>query len=228
METQKIIPNGMVTIFADTREMNSNIAFYLKDWECEVLEKQLKVGDYIASDRVCLERKTISDFLQSIFDQRIFDQVQSLIDSYEKPLLILEGSPESLFYERDVHPNTIRGVLASIAIDSRIPIIWTHNPKETAAQIYWIAHREQLGQKRELAIRANKKAPSLARQQEFLVAGLPGISNTKARALLKKFKTPENVFRAREEQLKKLNGFGEKNVKRIKDIMQTEYRNEEK
>ncbi len=226
MENQKILPTEKVTIFADTREVNSNIAFYLKDWECDVIEKQLKVGDYIVSDRVCLERKTISDFLQSVFDQRIFKQVENLIESYQRPLLIMEGSPEGLFYERDVHPNTIRGVLASIAIDYRIPIIWTHSPKETAAQIYWIAYREQKMEKRELAIRVNKKNPSISRQQEFLIAGLPGISNLKARKLLQKFKTPEKVFRAKEGQLQKVEGFGEKSVKRIKELLQKEYKNE--
>ncbi len=226
MSVQKILPSEKVTVMMDTREAGSNISAYLRDFGCSIIEKRLDIGDYVVSDRVCLERKTISDFLQSIFDQRIFDQIKSLTAAYERPLIIIEGSPEGLFYDRDVHPNTIRGVLASIAIDSRIPIIWTHNTKETAAQIYWIAHREQEGEKRELAVRTNKKIPSLAKQQEFLVAGLPGISNQKARRLLQKFRTPEKIFKAREEQLAKLEGFGAKGVRRIKYILQTEYKKE--
>jgi Fanconi anemia group M protein len=220
---QKLLPNTRITILADTREIQSSVASHLREWDCDVLEKQLQVGDYIVSDRVGVERKTTGDFLRSVVDQRIFDQLQTLSDSYDRCLLLLEGSPESLFYESGIHPNTVRGVLASIAIDSRIPIIWTPHPKETAAQIYWLAYREQVKGKRELAIRVNKKAPSLKQQQEFLVAGLPGISTRRARQLLQKFRTPEKIFRAREAQLLRLEGFGEKRIRRIKDILRTEY-----
>ena len=165
----------------------------------------------------------MGEFLSSIFNQRIFRQLGELSESYECPVLILEGNPELLFLESRTNPNVIRGVLSSIAVDFRIPIIWTQNPKETAAQVFWMANREQVLGKREVQIRSKRRAPDLARQQEFLVAGLPGISNTRAKALLKRFKTPEKVFRATEKNLLKLDGFGEKRIKTMKRVLQQEY-----
>ena len=208
-------------IIVDTRE--AEILRKLRDTPALIEEKQLDVGDFVLSERVCVERKRIEDFLQSIIDQRLFTQLENLANSYERPLLILEGNPELLFLERNIHENTIRGVLASIAIDYKIPIIWTQNSKETAAQLFWIANREQILEKKEPAIRGSKKAPTLKRHQEYLIAGLPGISSKRARKLLEHFKTPEKVFRATENQLLQVDGFGEKMVKKMKDILKEPY-----
>ena len=221
---QKTLPTNKVHIIVDNREQSSNVVRHLKECDAEVSSKQLQVADYICSDRVGIERKTISDFLQSIFNQRIFKQLAELAESYERPLLILEGNPDVLFTDRNVNPNTIRGLLGSIAVDYQVPIIWTSHSKETAAQVYWIARREQVKEKREMQIRAKTKAPTLSHQQEFLVTGLPGISNTRARQLLRKFKTAEKVFTASETRLGKLDGFGEKRIKQIKKVLKEKYR----
>jgi len=213
--------NQKPVIIVDTRERE--ILRTLDPLEAEIEEKQLQVGDFILSERVGVERKRIQDFLQSIIDQRIFKQLENLANSFECPLLILEGNPELLFLERNIHENTIRGVLASIAIDYKIPIIWTPNSQETADQLFWIAKREQILEKRGIQIRANKKASTLQDKQEFLVAGLPGISSKRAKKLLDHFKTPEKVFRATEKQLLKVEGFGEKMIKRMKGVLKEEY-----
>ena len=176
MAAQKTLPSRKVIVFVDNRELNSSVTEHMRDFDAEIVPKQLEVADYICSDRVACERKTLRDFLSSIFNQRIFKQLKELNDSYERPVLILEGNPELLFLENRTNPNVIRGVLGSIAVDYKIPIIWTHNPRETAAQVFWIANREQVLEKREIQIRSKRRAPSLAHQQEFLVAGLPGIS----------------------------------------------------
>jgi len=208
-------------IVADTRERE--IIRNLSPAKALIEEKQLQVGDFILSERVGVERKSIEDFLQSITDQRIFRQMENLARSFECPLLILEGNPELLFLERNIHKNAIRGVLALIALDYKIPIIWTQNSRETAEQLFWIANREQVLEKKEIQVRANKKSATLQQQQEFLVAGLPGINSKRARKLLRKFKTPEKVFKANEKQLLKLEGFGEKMTKRMKEILREKY-----
>ncbi len=220
---QKVLPGRKPVIFVDKRERSSNITRHLKEFDLEIREKQLEVGDYILSDRVCCERKTIQDFLQSITNQRIFRQLESLASSYEKPILILEGNQDTLFTERNMHANTIRGVLASVAIDYGIPIIWTQNSMETAAQLNWIAKREQELEKREIQIRSNKKNSCLSEQQEFLISGLPHVSNTLSRRLLERFKTPKRVFTARAEQLLKIDKIGEKKAEKIRRILDSEY-----
>jgi len=223
MEAQKILRGEKVVILADHREIASNVTRHLKQHDAEIREIQLKVGDYIVSERVAIERKSVPDFLQSIIDQRLFKQMEQLADSYEKPVLILEGNPELLFLERNMHANTVRGVLSSIAIDYRIPIIWTHNSKETAAQIYWMAYREQVQESKDLQIRCNKKNHTLSHNQEFLVAGLPNISNVLSRRLLKHFGTVRDVYDATPEELMKVEGIGKEKAKKIWDLINVGY-----
>ena len=209
-------------IVADNREAGSACVYWLQ--QLATLEfRQLEVGDYILSERVGVERKQVRDFLASIFTQRVFDQLERLREAYERPVLLLEGDPERLWVERKVHPNTIRGVLASIAIDLQIPILWSGSPKETAELLYWIAYREQVKLRKEVAVRPGKRRRGLAEEQEFLVAGLPGISTVRARQLLSYFRTPRRVFAASLTQLKQVKGIGEKTARQIQEVLDSEY-----
>jgi len=182
----------------------------------------MPVGDYILSDRVCVERKTAEDFLQSIIDRRLFSQLENMKSNFKNPLLIVEGE-QLLDSGRNIHPNAIRGALASICIDYSIPIIWTSTQMDTAHQLYMIAKREQLEEKRSIGIRGKKKTKSLAEMQEFLIAGIPKISTEKARNLLKHFQTPEKVFRASETELKKVDGIGDDLARQIRQLMSKKY-----
>lgn len=218
---QKVLKTEGVVIFADNREFASRVVKELARLDCVVKPKQLEVGDYILSERVCVERKTAPDFLGSIFDQRIFAQLHDLKDSFPKPILIIEG--HDLYSERNVHPNAIRGALACIAVDYAIPILWTEGPEETAAMLFWIAKREQVDEDRCLAIRASRKTETLKEQQEFLVAGLPGVNTKRARHLLEKLGTPEKVFRASEERLKKVDGIGNVMARNLRKVLTEKY-----
>jgi len=222
-EAQKILETGKVRIIVDHRETKNHVFSHLKGFDADLAQEQLKAGDYICSDRVCVERKTVSDFVNSLLDQRIFKQVADMLACFEKPLLIIEGDPELLFSGRNVHPNAIRGALASLAIDHRIPIIWTRDAQETASQLYWIAYREQVGVKRSIAIRCPAKKKSIFQQQEFLIAGLPNINTKLSKNLLKKLKTPKHVFSAKPESLMKVDGIGKIKAKKIWDLLNKAY-----
>ncbi|MBI4021134.1 MAG: hypothetical protein HY369_02740 [Candidatus Aenigmarchaeota archaeon] len=204
-------------IIVDHRERD-----VLASLDAVIEQKQLPVGDFVLSDRVGVERKSVQDFLQSIIDQRIFGQMETLAATFERPLLIVEGPPAGLF-NGGIHANAVRGVLASIAIDYKIPIIWTQSTQETARQLEWIARREQLLEKGPPQVRGGRKPQTVAQMQEFLLAGLPGISGTRAKKLLAEFRTPERIFRATEKRLLKVDGFGEKMVKKMKDVLTQEY-----
>lgn len=221
-KAQSLLKGGKVTILADSREAPSRVMGFLKEHDADVRQAHLTVGDYVCSDRVCIERKTASDFIQSIFDQRIFSQICELKASYKRPVMIIEGDIEH-FSERNVNPNTIRGVLASIAIDHQVPLLWTANQRETAGLVYWIARREQEERKRELQVRACKRSNGTKQQQEFLVAGLPHVSNVLARRLLGHFRTPREVFSASEAMLRKVPKIGKEKAKRLAEVLDTPY-----
>jgi len=207
-----------VLIFVDTRE--DSILDYFKQYDCIIQRKMLLYGDFICSDRVCIEKKITKDFIQSITDKRLFIQLKAMKDNFEKPVLIIEGE-ESLYGY--LSPNIIRGALAAITVDLSIPIIWTRDLADTAGLVFWIAKREQIDEKREVSLR-NKKVPeTIKERQEYLISSLPGISSVRARDLLRHLKSPQKIFNANEKELQEVKGIGDKIAKNIKEVIEKEY-----
>jgi len=223
MKTSKAKSENLkVKIIVDTREMRSSIVKNLFELGANIETKQLQVGDFILSDRVCVERKTVKDFLQSIIDGRLFSQISSLSENFEKPLVIVEGT-EDMYSERMIHPNAIRGAISSLAIDFRIPIIQTSGEEETALFLFMIASREQIDKKINISLRGEKKPLHDPLLQEYIVSSLPGIGREIAKNLLKHFKTIKKIFNADIKELKKVEKVGDKKAKKIKDILEKEY-----
>jgi len=207
-----------VLIFVDTRE--SSIIEYFKQYDCILQKKMLIQGDFVVSDRVVIEKKTVKDFIQSITDKRLFQQLKDMKDNFEKPLLIIEGEEPLYGY---LHPNTIRGALAAVTVDLGIPILWTRDLADTAGLVYWIAKREQIDEKRENVLRNKRTPETIEEQQEYLIASLPDISIVRSKALLKHFKSPQNVFNASTKELQEVRGIGEKIAEKIKKVIENQY-----
>jgi len=208
-------------IFVDSSELASNVARKLLEFGILSKPKKLEAGDYILSDRVAIERKTAGDFLQSIIDGRLLDQLIRMRQTFARPILLIEG--EGLYSKRNIHPNAIRGALASIAIDLGIPTLFTKDEGETAAMIAAIVKRERDEKGREVKLRGEKRIGDLKSQQEYVVAGLPNINTTLAKRLLKNFETVERVFAAKEEDLEKVQGIGKKTAEELRRVITSKY-----
>lgn len=209
-----------LTVFADHREKGSGIIKELSDLGVKVELTALDVADYLLSDRVAVEHKTVKDFVDSIIDGRLLSQLSAL-RKYERPLLIIEGD-EDIYSQRKVHPNAIRGALATIIISYGIPVLQTKNSKETTGVLLIIARRESDPSKKDASFHTFK--PLTDRElQEYIVSSLPGVGNVLAKPLLKKFRTIKNLVNASEEDLKKVELIGDKKARRIKEILEKDY-----
>ncbi|ADG13914.1 DEAD/DEAH box helicase domain protein [Methanocaldococcus infernus ME] len=214
-EEKKETGKKKIKIIVDVRE--KGMAKLLSE-KAEVELKTLELGDYIVSDRVVIERKTDEDFVNSIIDKRLFNQLKDL-KKVERPILIIEGNNFSR-----IHENAIKGAILSIILDYRIPIIFTKDREETADYIIKIAEREQLKEKRPVSIRYGKRAMTLQERQKFIVESLPDVGGALAERLLEHFKTVENVFTASERELMRVEGVGEERAKKIREVLTTEYK----
>lgn len=216
-------PKGVV-VYVDSRELKSQVPKILKELGAHLEVRTLDVGDYIVSEDVAIERKAANDFIQSIIDGRLFDQAKRLKEAYSRPVIIIEGE---LYGIRNVHPNAIRGALAALTVDWEIPVLFAKDSSEVASYIYLIAKREQEERKKEVAVRSEKKALTLAERQRLIVEGLPYVSATLARRLLKHFGSVERVFTAKESELMQVEGIGEKIAREIRKVITAPYEEEE-
>lgn len=207
-------------IYADTREGNSKVIRHLNEMELDVQVKTMTVGDYQVSDEVIIERKTAKDFVDSIVDKRLFKQATDLREEFKKPIIILEGDN---FYSGFINPNAIRGSMASIALDFGISIIPTRNAQDTAAMIKRIAIREQKDEKSPISIRTEKKPVNMWEQQIFIIESLPNIGPVNAKRLLEHFGSVTNVINASVDELKEVEGIGDKTAKNIRKVVDSKY-----
>jgi Fanconi anemia group M protein len=214
-----------VEIVVDQRELDSAIARDLSTREgMETRLETLAVGDYVVSDRVAVERKTVSDFLDTLTggDRSLFEQVGDLSRHYARPVVLIEG--EGLYEERNVHPDAIRGALASLTVDFGVSVLRTEGEGDTADLLAVLAGREQTTRDRAVSVHGEKSAKTLAEQQEYVVGAIADIGPVTARSLLEHFGSVEAVMTAREEDLLDVDGVGEVTADRIRDVVGSEYR----
>jgi Fanconi anemia group M protein len=209
-------------IYVDHREAKSGVTRELSNLKVEIKTTTLSVADYQVSQEVAVERKSTQDFVKSVIDKRLYKQAKELVENFQNPVIILEG--ENL-YACGLHPNAIRGALASLAVDFGIPIIPTRSPEDTGAMLYRLALREQEDNSREIQLRAEKKPLSQWEQQLYIVESLPNVGPVTARKLLEEFATVKNVINASKNDLKKIDGIGDKIADKIKEVVDTSFKN---
>ena len=212
-----------IKIFADFREKGSGVIKEIAENGNIVSLEKLDFADYIVSSRCGIEIKTVEDFVDSIIDGRLLQQIKNLKNNFERPVIVIEGS-QDIFAVRNVHHNAIFGMLATIAVSYGIPIVQTKNFKETAALLQIIAKREQEETGKDFSLHANRKPSTLKEQQEYFVSSLPGINLTLAKPLLKHFKTIRSLVNASEKELQDVDKIGPMKAKQIKDVVEGEYK----
>ena len=213
-----------VEIVADQRELDSHIARDLSTREGITTRLEtLEVGDYVLSDRVVVERKSVSDFLDTLLgeDRSMFEQVKDATRNYARPVVIIEG--EDLYGERNVHPNAIRGALSSLAVDFGASVLFTRDAEDTADLLEVIARREQEDDDREVRVHGKKSQRTLEEQQEYVVSSIGEVGPVTARALLEHFGSVEAVMTASEDDLLEVNGVGQVTAERIREVVSGDY-----
>lgn len=218
----------MTKVIIDNRESKDFIKELIKE-EIEIERKQLDIADFILQTKninnqiqnVGIERKTTQDLLNSIIDKRLINQLIVLKENFDVPILIIEGE-ENIYAMRNFHPNSIRGIISTIAIDFQIPIIYTKNYRDTAKYIALIAKRLEKTRK-PLSLTPKRKPLTLKEKQLYAIESLPGIGPTIAQSLIKEFKTIKSIVNADEKELQKVEKIGKLKAKELKNLFDTEF-----
>ena len=214
----EFVSDEKIPIYVDTRELRSEVVKILSQ-EYRIVSKQLSVGDYVLSDRLAVERKTTEDFLESIKDGRLFQQIKNLRDSYKKAILLIEG--ENLL-TRNFREEAIYGAIASILSDFEVPVVFTKNPRETAKLLSSLIKREYSA-KRPVKLITKKKSNTTEERQRMIIETLPNISSRLSYRLLEHFGSVKNVINADVEDLIRVKGVGRKTAEEIYDLVNQKF-----
>jgi ERCC4-type nuclease len=199
--------NKLLHIIIDNREQKLKAIFDQKKDIITYESKQLDIADVIISEDIAIERKEGFDFIASIMDNRLFEQVLRLKDTYTDPILILEGMNDEVFENTGMNIKSIYGALSFEQVKDSTPILSRKAPKEMSKK----------------------------ERRTFIIEGLVDIGPKKARALIDKYKTPHQVFKAIKHTeilytktgnpkgirgpLENLSGFGWKFVEKNKKLL---------
>jgi len=213
-------------IIADKREKNSLVIAELHDLGVEVELKHLTLSDYLISAEIAIERKTINDFINSMLNKRLLNQLRDLKQNYKCPLLIIEGIEEENLYSPSRHPNihenAIRGMILTITTGFKIPILFTKDYKDTAVFLQLLAKR-QVKPAKAISFAVKRKAFNISEQQQLIIESFPGIGPSLAKSLLKKFKSIKALANAKLKDLEKVQKLGKKKAAILKRLLEIRY-----
>lgn len=207
-------------IAVDDRETSSRVVERLHALGADLEIRRLECGDYAVGDRILIERKTTRDFMDTLVERDLLGQIRSIANAVPRPVLIVEG--ESLYGERNIHPNAVRGALAAIAVDMGVTLLFTASAEETAEMIYVLAKREE-GGRGEGGAHPRKSYRSEAEQIEYVLSAFPAIGPRHARLLLAHFGSLQAVIDAEREELQGVPGIGEKTARTIWELSRRHY-----
>lgn len=228
LSTQLLKP---VDVIVDSREASKNrdIVESLRAKGLEVAVAELSVGDYYLTAAeseapILVERKTVTDFVNSIRDNRVWDQAKRLREAAAndgvRPVILLEGWLGVVEKRTRWNIAAVLRVLDELALDWGIPILPTHNKRATIAWL--VAKARSLGdtrRKKVMRLRTVKKPMTLNERILYVAEGLAG--PVLARRLLERFRTLRQLANASVEELMTVEGIGEKRAKEIYQVLNT-------
>ena len=206
-------------ITVDYRETASGLIVLLKNSGALVEIAKLPYGDYIINDTITVERKTAKDFLISIIDGRLFNQISNLKKFCNHPILLIEGNP----YETDhnFERMAIKGALVSIQTIWYVPVIFSRT-KEDSRDILLLISR-QIGTCIDaVPLRGGYRPKRLKSKQLYILQGFPQVGPKLAKRLIIHFKSVSKVMNASVQALAEVDGIGKISAERIREVLDAE------
>ncbi len=209
----------------DERERKSGIPDLIKQIGVKVETMNLPVGDYIVAPETIVERKSVNDFISSVFDGRLFDQCSRLKEHFEHPSIVIEGNVDEIDKITE-NPLVFYGAMSSVVLDFKIPVIPTPNASHTAKLLISMCARQ--GAVKGPFLKKIRKSGDLKQQQLSILCSLPGVGEKLATRMLEKFGSTSNSLNASSVELSKINGMGEARAQKIRKILDTQNKDAKK
>ena len=221
----------MIKVYVDSRERDKIILLknYFNKNKLKFLDidsisvKTLPVSDLCTSDGlVGIERKSKADFISSLIQGKLKQQLYELKQNFKNPFLFVEGYNglmDCILQNPKIHPNVILGATASVMAHSKVPITYVGDfyVPVSLMVIEKFYDGKEMTDKDYNPIRPTA---SVKDYKKYIVKGLPGIGDVSAETLLCHFGySIRNIVNSSVEELVKIPGIGEKTAKKILEVL---------
>lgn len=197
-------------ITVDYRETTSGLTDLLKNSGALVEIATLSYGDYIINDTITVERKTAKDFLISIIDGRLFNQLSNLKKFCNHP------NPYET--EHNFDRMAIKGTLISVQTIWYVPIIFSRATEDSRDILLMISR--QLGTSIDVVpLRKGYRPKRIKSKQLYLLQGFPQVGPKLAKRLILHFKSVSKIMNASVQALTEVDGIGMISAQKIREVL---------
>lgn len=202
-------------IIIDYRENRSGIPEKLNSLGTKFRLASLKTGDYLINNHILIERKSATDFVQSLVSNRLWCQCRSLRNSAFLPLIVIEGDVFNTPYQMD--PRALQGALIAVSISWQLPILFSKDIDQTSHILSMI---QSQALKEDLVIPYPVRKPKrIGNHRIQFLCGLPGVGKVMAKKLQDRFGSIRHILDASSEELLAVKGMGNKTVIKIREFI---------
>ena len=180
-----------------------------------VERRRIEVADYLIGMDVCIERKTLEDFLRSIYDGRLFEQIEEMISCCDKLIVLIENSHK---LESRARPHYL-GTLAYLSLRG-VSVIHLDGREETAAFLSYLARKVEGDKPSTIPIR-RKRRPKAFEEAYSVLLSFPSIGPKSAEKLMSEFRNLREIFNADFPKLKSV--IGESKARKLRDVLNSPF-----
>jgi len=194
----------------------------------------MDVGDYVFAT-VCVEAKSSFDFLQSVINKRLWNQIDNMDATYLSNVVIVYGSFNDALENYLTYVNTgqnkgnqarmlknkFDGAFGKIILDTDCSIVWVNDARKAARLISVICKMQPIDREIHMPSLVRKRIATTDLRIDVLCT-VKGISPKKAKLLINKFGSIMEIGEASIEEISQLEGFGKVTAKRLIDVLNTE------
>ena len=210
----------------DSREQSrvKSATEYYEQQGLEVEVCELEIGDYLFDNKVVFEFKTISDFVSSIQEGRVFNQAINMAENYNWTFVVIQGDDHSrakaLAMSRNYQEVTYFGYLGAIASLNRYTtVIESYSPLINEAYYRMQITAKKCLQNKPIVKKFPKKHKNSC--MNYLTYCVYGLNWKRANDIVNTLDlhTLEDLLNVTHQQLTSVPGIGDKMADRIIDTL---------
>jgi ERCC4-type nuclease len=193
----------VTTIVCDIHEQRSGVPARLAQQGVLVEMARLDAGDYLVSAAFGIERKTASDFVDSLLAERLPAQLEALAAAREYAALLVEGDWHA---DRRLRAPILARLYHWLSMRPNLTLLLSSDARHTGSLLRLLAEAEQS----ERAVAAAEATASMpirtARAPRDILTALPGVGPASADKLLARFGSVAAAMAAPQSELQEALG----------------------
>lgn len=215
-------------ILVDMREFRCELPSIIHQRGIEIEPIQLEIGDYILSSNTSVERKSVSDLIQSLQSGRLYNQAAIMIRHFRRAILLIEFDETKSFHfkgrywgvqsgksggygpKKDYSLDLVERLILLTIHHPQLRIIWSPSTHFTAEIFEYLKDGQDQPDAQKVATISSQELPPETFEDKYdiqvkdFLLKLPGVNSSNVYALMNKVATLADLVDVSLEEFEEL------------------------